>query len=200
MKPGSVVVDLAAEAGGNIETITPGQVTVYNNVTHIGLTDLPSRLPTQASTLYANNISKLMLSMQGTKDHFFLDMADDVVRGSIVLNKGVKTWPPNPPIAVAAAAPSKAQLAAAKEPPPPPNYFNNKMKQALTYTAGLGTINALGVSAPNAAFTNMSTTFGLGCIVGYHTVWRVVPALHSPLMSVTKAISGESLHAGHRRV
>lgn len=190
MKPGSVVVDLAAEAGGNIETITPGQVTVYNNVTHIGLTDLPSRLPTQASTLYANNISKLMLSMQGTKDHFFLDMADDVVRGSIVLNKGVKTWPPNPPIAVAAAAPSKAQLAAAKEPPPPPNYFNNKMKQALTYTAGLGTINALGVSAPNAAFTNMSTTFGLGCIVGYHTVWSVVPALHSPLMSVTNAISG----------
>jgi len=88
MKPGSVVVDLAAEAGGNIETITPGEVSVYNNVTHIGLTDLPSRLPTQASTLYANNISKLMLSMQGTKDHYFLDMADDVVRGSIVLNKG----------------------------------------------------------------------------------------------------------------
>lgn len=190
MKPGSVVVDLAAEAGGNIETITPGQVTVYNNVTHIALTDLPSRLPTQASTLYANNISKLMLSMQGTKDHYFLDMADDVVRGSIVLNKGVKTWPPNPPIAVAAAAPSKAQAAAAKEPPPPPNYFNNKMKQAVTYTAGLGAINALGISAPNAAFTNMSTTFGLGCIVGYHTVWSVVPALHSPLMSVTNAISG----------
>jgi len=190
MKPGSVVVDLAAEAGGNIETITPGEVTVYNNVTHVGLTDLPSRLPTQASTLYANNISKLMLSMQGTKDHFFLDMADDVVRGSIVLNKGVTTWPPNPPIAVAAAAPSKAQLAAAKEPPPPPNYFNNKMKQALSYTAGLGAINALGVSAPNGAFTNMSTTFGLGCIVGYHTVWSVVPALHSPLMSVTNAISG----------
>jgi NAD/NADP transhydrogenase alpha subunit len=86
---------------------------------------------------------------------------------------------------------SKAQLAAAKEPPPPPNYFNNKMKQALSYTAGLGAINALGVSAPNGAFTNMSTTFGLGCIVGYHTVWSVVPALHSPLMSVTNAISGQ---------
>jgi NAD(P) transhydrogenase len=85
---------------------------------------------------------------------------------------------------------SQAQLAAAKEPPPPPNYFNNKMKQALSYTAGLGAINALGVSAPNGAFTNMSTTFGLGCIVGYHTVWSVVPALHSPLMSVTNAISG----------
>jgi len=189
MKPGSVVVDLAAEAGGNIETIRPGEVYSYNNVTHIGHTDLPSRLPTQASTLYANNISKLMLSMQGTKDHFFLDMADDVVRGSIVLNKGVTTWPPNPPISVAAAAgPSKA--AAVKEPPPPPNYFNEKMKQALMYTGGLGTVNALGVGSPNAAFTNMSTTFGLGCIVGYHTVWSVVPALHSPLMSVTNAISG----------
>jgi len=198
MKPGSVVVDLAAEAGGNIETITPGEVSVYNNVTHIGLTDLPSRLPTQASTLYANNLSKLMLSMQGTKDHFYLDMADDVVRGSIVLNKGVTTWPPNPPISVAAAAPAggAAAAAAAAEPPPPPNPFNVTLKSALGYTAGIGTLNALGVGSPNAAFTNMSTTFGLGCIVGYHTVWSVVPALHSPLMSVTNAISGTTAVGG----
>jgi len=198
MKPGSVVVDLAAEAGGNIETITPGEVSVYNNVTHIGLTDLPSRLPTQASTLYANNLSKLMLSMQGTKDHFYLDMADDVVRGSIVLNKGATTWPPNPPISVAAAAPAggAAAAAAAAEPPPPPNPFNVTLKSALGYTAGIGTLNALGVGSPNAAFTNMSTTFGLGCIVGYHTVWSVVPALHSPLMSVTNAISGTTAVGG----
>eukprot|EP00088_Acartia_fossae_P059293 TRINITY_DN701_c0_g1_i4.p1 TRINITY_DN701_c0_g1~~TRINITY_DN701_c0_g1_i4.p1 ORF type:complete len:1059 (+),score=355.56 TRINITY_DN701_c0_g1_i4:149-3325(+) len=189
MKPGSVVVDLAAEAGGNIETIKPGEVSVYNNVTHIGLTDLPSRLPTQASTLYANNISKLMLSMQGTKDHYFLDMADDVVRGSIVLNKGASSWPPNPPISVSAAA-GPAKAAAVKEPPPPPNPFTTTMKSALSYSAGIGTISALGVGSPNNAFTNMSTTFGLGCIVGYHTVWSVVPALHSPLMSVTNAISG----------
>merc|ERR1711963_1024332 len=74
MKPGSVVVDLAAEAGVNIETITPGECSVYNNVTHIGYTDLPSRLPAQASTLYSNNISKLLLSMAGDKDHFYLDM------------------------------------------------------------------------------------------------------------------------------
>ena len=73
-------------------------------MTHIGLTDLPSRLPTQSSTLYANNLSKLLLSMSGTKDHFHLDMTDDVVRGSIVLNKGSLSWPPNPPISVAAAA------------------------------------------------------------------------------------------------
>jgi len=189
MKPGSVVVDLAAEAGGNIETIKPGEISTYNNVIHIGVTDLPSRLPTQASTLYANNISKLMLSMQGTKDHYFLDMADDVVRGSIVLNKGSLSWPPNPPISVAAAA-GPAKAAAVKEPPPPPNYFNETLKSALNVTAGLGTVSALGVASPNAAFTNMTTTFGLGCIVGYHTVWSVVPALHSPLMSVTNAISG----------
>jgi len=191
MKPGSVVVDLAAEAGGNIETIVPGELSVYNNVTHIGYTDLPSRLPTQASTLYSNNLSKLLLSMQGTKDHYFLDMADDVVRGSIVLNKGVTTWPPNPPISVAAAAPPKkgavAELEAAKKEVDP---FKDGMKQALTYSGGLGTITALGMGSPNSAFTNMSTTFSLGCIVGYHTVWSVVPALHSPLMSVTNAISG----------
>merc|ERR1712117_588435 len=190
MKPGSVVVDLAAEAGGNIETITPGECTVYNNVTHIGYTDLPSRLPTQASTLYSNNLSKLLLSMQGTKDHYFLDMADDVVRGSIVLDKGVTTWPPNPPISVAAAAPPKKGAAMEVKTAAEPNPFQDGLKQALTYTAGLGTISALGMGSPNGAFTNMSTTFSLGCIVGYHTVWSVVPALHSPLMSVTNAISG----------
>merc|ERR1711863_163787 len=190
MKPGSVVVDLAAEAGGNIETITPGEVTVYNNVTHIGYTDLPSRLPTQASTLYSNNLAKLLLSMGDGKENFHPDMADDVVRGSIVLNKGVTSWPPNPPISVAAAAPKGGAAAAAAAAPVEVNHFNEKMKTALSYTGGLATINALGVGSPNPAFTNMTTTFSLGCIVGYHTVWSVVPALHSPLMSVTNAISG----------
>merc|ERR1719244_1074959 len=190
MKPGSVVVDLAAEAGGNIETITPGEVTVYNNVTHIGYTDLPSRLPAQVSTLYSNNLTKLLLSMGDGKENFNLDMTDDVVRGSIVLNKGVTSWPPNPPISVAAAAPKGGAAAAAAAAPVEVNHFNEKMKTALSYTGGLATINALGVGSPNPAFTNMTTTFSLGCIVGYHTVWSVVPALHSPLMSVTNAISG----------
>ena len=189
MKPGSVVVDLAAEAGGNIETIKPGEVYTYNDVTHIGFTDLPSRLPTQASTLYANNISKLLLSMAGTKDHYHLDMADDVVRGSIVLNKGAKSWPPNPPISVAATG-QGAAAKVEKVAPPPPNYFGNQLKESMTYTAGLGSLTALGMGAPNPAFTGMSTIFGLSVICGYHTVWSVVPALHSPLMSVTNAISG----------
>ena len=78
----------------------------------------------------------------------------------------------------------------AKEPPPPPNHFNNQLKQSLIYTGGLTGLTGLGVGSPNAAFTAMTTTFGLSVIVGYHTVWNVVPALHSPLMSVTNAISG----------
>merc|ERR1719210_2457021 len=190
MKPGSVVVDLAAEAGGNIETIKPGEIYAYNDVTHIGLTDLPSRLPTQASTLYANNLSKLLLSMAGSKDNYHLDFTDDVVRGSIVLNKGELSWPPNPPISVAAAAPAASKAAAAEVVKVEPNYFNIYMKDALKYTAGMGGMNVMGMQSPNAAFTAMSTIFGLSCICGYHTVWSVVPALHSPLMSVTNAISG----------
>merc|ERR1719209_1542706 len=116
-------------------------------------------------------------------------MADDVVRGSIVLNKGSLAWPPNPPISVAAAA----KPAAAKKVDTTPvevNNFPRQMKESLMYTSALGGLTALGVGAPNAAFTSMTTVFGLSCIVGYHTVWSVVPALHSPLMSVTNAISG----------
>merc|ERR1711971_1349099 len=128
--------------------------------------------------------------MAGDKDHYYLDMADDVVRGSIVLNKGTVAWPANPPISVAAAAPPKKGAAVAAKEVKEPNHFGEKMKSALSYTGGLAAINALGVGSPNPAFTNMTTTFSLGCIVGYHTVWSVVPALHSPLMSVTNAISG----------
>merc|ERR1712117_357293 len=193
MKPGSVVVDLAAEAGGNFETTKPGEIYSYNNVTHIGLTDLPSRLPTQASTLYANNISKLLLSMAGTKEHFHLDFTDDVVRGSIVLNNGVLSWPADPPVVVVAApAPGAAAAGAAATAveKAEPNYFGIYLKDAGIYTAGLGGMTALGVGAPNSAFTAMSTIFGLSVICGYHSVWSVIPALHSPLMSVTNAISG----------
>merc|ERR1712172_180655 len=196
MKPGSVVVDLAAEAGGNIETTKPGEIYSYNNVTHIGLTDLPSRLPTQSSTLYANNISKLLLSMAGTKDHYHLDFTDDVVRGSIVLNKGVLSWPADPPVVVVAPVAPAAAAAQAKAAEVEPNYFGIYMKDAALYSAGLGGMNALGIGAPNAAFTSMSTIFGLSVICGYHTVWSVVPALHSPLMSVTNAISGTTAVGG----
>merc|ERR1712051_195391 len=167
-----------------------------NNVTHIGLTDLPSRRPTQSSTLYANNISKLLLSMAGTKDHYHLDFTDDVVRGSIVLNKGALSWPADPPVVVVAPVAPAAAAAQAKAAEVEPNYFGIYMKDAALYSAGLGGMNALGIGAPNAAFTSMSTIFGLSVICGYHTVWSVVPALHSPLMSVTNAISGTTAVGG----
>ncbi|KAL1140911.1 hypothetical protein AAG570_000839, partial [Ranatra chinensis] len=191
MKPGSVIVDLAAEAGGNVETSKPGEISVYNNVTHIALTDLPSRLPTQSSTLYANNISKFLLSM-GSQNHFHINLEDDVVRGSIVLKEGEMMWPP-PPISVQAqpqpqqAKDSKTQSALQKVEVDP---FNKTIKDVALYSAGLGGVLALGAASPNPEFSAMTTTLGLAGIVGYHTVWGVTPALHSPLMSVTNAVSG----------
>lgn len=190
MKDGSVVVDLAAEAGGNIETTKPGELYRYKGVTHIGYTDLPSRLPTQSSTLYANNISKLLLSM-GPKGTFHLDMQDEVVRGSIILQDGQLMWPPPPP-------PKQPETTATQQPQATPTVtetkavtpFNATMKKAMVTTAGLGGILALGMVSPTPAFSAMVTTFGLSGIVGYYTVWGVTPALHSPLMSVTNAISG----------
>ncbi|XP_069105795.1 NAD(P) transhydrogenase, mitochondrial-like [Argopecten irradians] len=195
MKPGSVVVDLAAEAGGNIETIKPGELYRYNDVTHIGYTDLPSRLPTQSSTLYANNISKLLLSF-GDKEHFNINLEDEVVRGSIVMQNG-NILPPAPPPKLDAVAPKPAAAAPAKvEPPPPLDNKAKTMRESIAYTAGLTGAVGLGTLSPNPAFTTMFTTFSLAGIVGYHTVWGVTPALHSPLMSVTNAISGTTAVGG----
>ncbi|XP_078600672.1 NAD(P) transhydrogenase, mitochondrial-like [Branchiostoma floridae x Branchiostoma japonicum] len=188
MKQGSVIVDLAAEAGGNVATTRPGEKYVYNGVTHIAYTDLPSRLPTQSSTLYANNISKLLLSLGGNGE-YVLDLEDEVVRGSIILDKGKMMWPPPPPpkLDVTPEAKPAEQVAVA---PPEPNYFMDTMRSAGMYSAGLGVAALLGVGSPNPAFSTQLTTFSLAGIVGYHTVWGVTPALHSPLMSVTNAISG----------
>jgi len=196
MKPGSVIVDLAAEMGGNIETTVPGELSKHAGVTHVGYTDLPSRLPTQASTLYANNISKLLLSFQGDKNHYLLDHEDEVTRGSLVLDSGKMMWPAPPPPSMAAATAASAAPVAAKAAPKEPDYFKDTLKDSLGYTAGLGTVMALGHSAPDHAFTQMMTTFGLAGLTGYHTVWGVAPALHSPLMSVTNAISGLTAAGG----
>lgn len=190
MKPGSVIVDLAAETGGNVETTVPGEVKIIHDVVHVGLTDLASRLPTQSSTLYANNISKFLLSI-GTQDHFNINLEDEVVRGSIILKDGTLMWPP-PVVAVSAQPPPAAAAAAkpVKAEPLPPNPFADTLKSSLMYTTGIGSFLGLGAISPNPAFTTMMTTLALSGIVGYHTVWGVTPALHSPLMSVTNAISG----------
>ncbi|XP_055623090.1 NAD(P) transhydrogenase, mitochondrial-like [Toxorhynchites rutilus septentrionalis] len=191
MKPGSVIVDLAAEAGGNVATTVPNQVKVIHDVVHIGLTDFPSRLPTQSSTLYANNISKFLLSM-GEKNHFDIRLEDEVVRGSIVLRNGDLMWPP-PVISVSAKPPSSVAApttSAVKAIAAPPDPFKETLKNSIAYSTGLGSLLGLGAISPNPAFTTMMTTFAMSGIVGYHTVWGVTPALHSPLMSVTNAISG----------
>uniref|UniRef100_A0A8D0ASS8 proton-translocating NAD(P)(+) transhydrogenase n=1 Tax=Sander lucioperca TaxID=283035 RepID=A0A8D0ASS8_SANLU len=195
MKDGSVVVDLAAEAGGNIETTVPGELSVHKGVTHIGYTDLPSRLPTQSSTLYSNNITKLMRAISPDKDNFYFNVKevfdygtmDHVVRGSVVMQNGQNLFPAPQPNNVPTAAPPKPK--SVQELQKEKASQISPFRATLT-TAGAATLLGLGLSAPNAAFTQIVTTFGLAGIVGYHTVWGVTPALHSPLMSVTNAISG----------
>ncbi|KAL4789343.1 NAD(P) transhydrogenase beta subunit-domain-containing protein [Aspergillus venezuelensis] len=188
MKPGSVIVDLAAEAGGNCEATVPGQLTTYNDVTVIGYTDLPSRLPTQASTLYSNNITKYLLSMAPQDKSFGIDLNDEVVRGSIVTHNGEILPPaprpaPPPPPKVDAAAPSTVKAELALSP------WQKVSREVATTTAGMGTVLALGKATGPVFMSNM-LTFSLAGLVGYRAVWGVAPALHSPLMSVTNAISG----------
>ncbi|CAL9701385.1 unnamed protein product [Knipowitschia caucasica] len=199
MKEGSVVVDLAAEAGGNIETTKPGELHVYKGVTHIGYTDLPSRLATQASTLYSNNVLKLLKAISPDKEVFHYEPVeefdhgtlDHVIRGTIVMKEGQNMFPaPLPKTVPAAPVKAKSVAEIEKEKAASVSPFNKTMTSASIYTAGISTCLGLGLVSPNAAFTQMVTTFGLAGLVGYHTVWGVTPALHSPLMSVTNAISG----------
>ncbi|XP_053285659.1 NAD(P) transhydrogenase, mitochondrial [Pleuronectes platessa] len=199
MKDGSVVVDLAAEAGGNIETIKPGELYVHKGVTHIGYTDLPSRMASQASALYSNNVLKLLKAISPDKEYFHYEPTDQfdygtidhVIRGTLVMKDGKNMFPsPLPKTAPPAPVKHKSVIELKAEKAATISPFSRTMTSAGVYTAGLSTCLALGIIAPNAAFTQMVTTFGLAGIVGYHTVWGVTPALHSPLMSVTNAISG----------
>ena len=185
MKEGSVIVDLAAEQGGNCDLTVPGEVAVKQGVTIIGYMDLPSRLPTQASQLYGSNLCHLLSDMTPEKDgNMVVDMEDDVVRGTTVINKGEITWPP-PPLAVSA-APAQAAPAAA------PVAEEPKKKTGLGFAITLGVAALIlwwiGNSAP-AEFMQHFTVFVLSCFIGYWVVWNVTPALHTPLMSVTNAIS-----------
>ncbi|MCI4378905.1 hypothetical protein PGIGA_G00221630 [Pangasianodon gigas] len=200
MKDGSVVVDLAAEAGGNIETTKPGELHIHKGVTHIGYTDLPSLMATQSSTLYSNNVLKLLKAISPDKEKFHFTPSDTfdygtvdhVIRGTVVMREGKNIFPAPLPRTAPPTSPAKqktvAELEAEKRAGISP--FRKTMTSAGVYTAGVSSVIGLGLISPNAAFTQMVTTFGLAGIVGYHTVWGVTPALHSPLMSVTNAISG----------
>ena len=185
MKDGSVVVDLAAEQGGNCELTVPGEVAVKHGVTLVGYMDLPSRLPTQSSQLYGSNLCHLLNDMTPEKDgNLIVDMEDDVIRGTTVVRNGEITWPP-PPISVSA-APAKAKTAEATVTEEP------KKKSGLGFAVTLGVVALIlwwiGKSAP-AEFMQHFTVFVLSCFIGYWVVWNVTPALHTPLMSVTNAIS-----------
>ncbi|KIK57733.1 hypothetical protein GYMLUDRAFT_75344 [Collybiopsis luxurians FD-317 M1] len=186
MKQGSVIVDLAAEGGGNCEATKPGELYVKDGVTIIGYTDLPSRLPTQSSTLYSNNITKFLLSL-GEENRFFLDIKDEVVRGSLIVHQG-EILPPvpralPPPVTPPPTPTEKETTVTALTP------FQQTTRDVATITAGMGGVVGLG-KATGSAFMDSFFTFGLAGLVGYRVVWNVQPALHSPLMSVTNAISG----------
>lgn len=189
MKPGSVIVDMAAEQGGNCELTVPGKVVVRHGVTIIGYTDLPSRLAKQSSTLYSTNLLRLLEDLCKTKDGVIdVNMEDEVIRGATVIKEGEIAWPPPPPKITAA----PSQMAT----PAPPIAETKKKglqlpawaKTALLVAAGGLIFYGIGATAP-AAFMAHFTVFVLACFVGYMVIWNVTPALHTPLMSVTNAIS-----------
>ncbi|MBK6451662.1 MAG: Re/Si-specific NAD(P)(+) transhydrogenase subunit alpha [Proteobacteria bacterium] len=193
MKPGSVIVDMAGEQGGNCELTVPGEAVVRHGVTIIGYTDLVSRLAKQASTLYSTNLLRVTEELCKTKDGVInVNMDDDAIRGLTVVKDGAITWPPPPP--KLPAAPPQAKPAAAAMPAKKSGHGHGAGEPAsaksLAIMFGVGALLfwLVGAFAP-ASFLSHFTVFVLACFVGYMVVWNVTPALHTPLMSVTNAIS-----------
>jgi len=186
MKAGSVIVDLAAAAGGNAALTVKDEVfETENGVKIIGYTDLPSRLPTQSSQLYATNLVNLMKLLCKNKDgQIDIDFEDEVIRGATVVKEGEISWPA-PPIKVSAAPAPKAEEKAPEVVEEKP--VNKWLKPALA-VAGAGLFAWIASVAPTE-FLSHFTVFTLACIVGYGVVWNVAHSLHTPLMSVTNAIS-----------
>jgi NAD(P) transhydrogenase subunit alpha len=194
MREGSVIVDLAAQQGGNCVLTVPGEVVRHHGVRIVGYTDLASRMAIQTSWLYGSTIVNMIEEMGGAKD-FRVDLGNDIVRGAVVAHDGAVLWPPPP------------RPAAADELPPQP-YSEAKaaaivaQARAPKRSAGLAwlalaaaAIVAVGWAAPPGFLSNL-TVFVLACFVGWQVVWNVKPALHTPLMSVTNAISGIILLGG----
>jgi H+-translocating NAD(P) transhydrogenase subunit alpha len=191
MKPGSVIVDMAAEQGGNCELTEPGQAVVKHGVTIVGYTDLVSRLAKQSSTLYSNNLLRLTEELCKTKDgRINVNMEDDAIRGLTVIKEGSITWPPPPP-KIPAAAPAKPAAAIKTAPKGHGHGASEPMSgKTLAIVFGVGALLFLlvGLYAP-ISFLAHFTVFVLACFIGYMVVWNVTPSLHTPLMSVTNAIS-----------
>jgi NAD(P) transhydrogenase subunit alpha len=194
MKPGSVVVDLAAERGGNCDlTVMDEKIETKNGVTIVGYTDFPSRMAAQSSTLYANNIRHMMDDLTPEKDGVVAhNMEDDVIRGATVTFEGDVTFPPPPP---------KIQAIAAKKPAAPEPTPEEKraleaaamkksgMQQTLMLIAGGAVMLLIGAYAPTS-FMQHFIVFVLSVFIGFQVIWNVSHALHTPLMAITNAISG----------
>ncbi len=197
MKAGSVIVDMAAEQGGNCELTEPGQAVVKHGVTIVGYTDLVSRLARQSSTLYSTNLFRLteeLCKTQSEKNDGTIDvnMEDEAIRGLTVVKEGNISWPPPAPkvVAAPAAKPAASAMPVAKKAhghgAPSEPMAGNKL--AIMFGVAAALFWLIGASAPKE-FLSHFTVFVLACFVGYMVVWNVKPALHTPLMSVTNAIS-----------
>jgi H+-translocating NAD(P) transhydrogenase subunit alpha len=189
MKQGSVVVDLAAEQGGNCEVTQPGESVDYKGVRVIGYTDLPSRMANQSSQLYGTNLWHLLHDMGGS-DNFKVDWGDEVVRGALLAQNGEVVWELPKPAAPAthSSAAAKHHTVDHKADAQTTSGFKN-LGSLILVIGGVLALTGIGVSAPSN-FISHFTVFVLACFIGWQVIWNVTPALHTPLMSVTNAISG----------
>ena len=185
MKQGSVIVDLAAEGGGNCELTEKGKRVSAHGVTILGYTDLPSRLATQSSRLFGNNLHKLV-KLLGEANEFVINKDDEIVRGALVLDGGKLSWPP-PKVEVSIQPQKGVQPEEAVE------LKAEKEKKSIFSPGvmlGILAVSLLALGWGRNEFLDQLTVFVLSCFVGYMVVWNVTPSLHTPLMSVTNAISG----------
>jgi NAD(P) transhydrogenase subunit alpha len=188
MKPGSVIVDLAAEQGGNCEVTVPGEKINYKDVTVIGYTDLTSRMANQSSQLYGTNLWHLLSDMGGA-ENFKIDLEDEVVRGALIVNGGeIMEPPPKPALTVPSSNTATVKASAAAK-PIIAEKKSSGVSSVILIILGTLVLLGIGVGAPSS-FLSHFTVFVLACFVGWQVIWNVTPALHTPLMSVTNAISG----------
>lgn len=206
MKPGSVIVDLAAEQGGNCSLTEPGKVVKHKGVTIIGYTDLPSRMASMSSQLYGACVTALLEELQNDNKDLHVDLEDEVVRGAIVLDKGKMLWPapvkelpppPEPGVPTKSTAAVAAKAAALSH----GHDEGTGMSPWVLVAVGVVLLGLSFVIPPKAAgagtdFLSHLTVFILAIFIGFQVVWNVKPALHTPLMSVTNAISGIILVGG----
>jgi H+-translocating NAD(P) transhydrogenase subunit alpha len=220
MKEGSVIIDMAAEQGGNCACTRPGDVYSYKGVTIVGLTDLPSRMAQQASQLYGINLYHVLEEMGGAKN-YKVDRDNEVIRGALIVHNGEITWPPPPKTVVAGVQGSStpapfdsaqgkplsvngaekdrerggrgdAEIKGKKDTDkiPVSERPSTPASSSVVWLLLVGSaLVGIGVSAP-ASFLSHLIVFVLACFVGWQVIWNVKPALHTPLMSVTNAISG----------